>query len=332
MVLALVGVSRGVLGDYAARSRGTGADIIVKPPDSSALSFSLTMPEGIVALLRKEPHVVMATGTFVQQFDNFNSVTGIHPEEFAKMSGGLRYLDGQAFANPDDLVIDDVFARGRKIKVGGTVELGHKWHVTGIVEPGKLSRTFTNITSLQSMFAAPDKISVAYVKVDDPANTQVVVDSLRNKLETYKVYSAEEMLSLLTVDSVPFLKGFTNVVIGLAVIGGCLAVALVMYMTVLERTREIGILKAMGASPAYIMGLLLRETIVLALLGAIAGIVMSFGTRELLAVFAPTFSQQIVPDWFPIATLIALGGAVLGSVYPGLKAARQDAIEALTYD
>src|SRR5262245_36007366 len=104
MVLALVGVSRGVLADRATRSKGTGADIIVKPPDSSALSFSLTMPEGIVDLLRKEPHVTMATGTFVQQFDNFNNVTGIHNDEFTAMSGGLHYLEGGPYKGPDDLV------------------------------------------------------------------------------------------------------------------------------------------------------------------------------------------------------------------------------------
>ena len=103
-------------------------------------------------------------------------------------------------------------------------------------------------------------------------------------------------------------------------------------MTVLERTREIGILKAMGASPGYIMAIILRETVVLALLGTAAGIAMAYGTRELLKIFAPTFPQMIVPDWYPYAAMIVLGGSLLGAIYPGLKAARQDAIEALAYD
>ena len=332
MVLALVGVSRGVLGDMADRSKGTGADILVRPPDSSALSFSITMPAAVVDFVRKEPHVTMATGTFVQTIDTFNSITGIEPKEFSDMSGGLRFLQGGPFQQPDDIVVDEIFARTRKLKPGDTVELGHNWKVTGIVEPGKLSRTFANIATLQDLFAAKGKVSVVYVKVDDPANINAVMASLKQKLETYKIYSAEEMVSLFSVDNVPILKGFTNLVIALAVIGGCLAVALVMYMTVLERTREIGILKAMGASPGYIMGILLRETVVLALLGAVTGILMSFGTRELLRVFAPGFPQMIAPDWFPYAALIALGGALIGAIYPGLKAARQDAIEALAYD
>jgi putative ABC transport system permease protein len=75
-----------------------------------------------------------------------------------------------------------------------------------------------------------------------------------------------------------------------------------------------------------------RETVVLALLGTAAGIGMAYGTRELLKIFAPAFPQMIVPDWYPWGALIALSGALLGSIYPGLKAARQDAIEALAYD
>ena len=75
MILTLVGVSEGVLGDMATRSRGTGADILVRPPGSSVLAFSGDMPQGIVGLVRKEPHVVLATGTKVQSIGNFDSIT-----------------------------------------------------------------------------------------------------------------------------------------------------------------------------------------------------------------------------------------------------------------
>jgi putative ABC transport system permease protein len=332
MILTLVGVSRGTLSDMAERSKGVGADILVRPPDSSALSFSVTMPEGVVNLVRKEPHVVLATGTLVQPISNFDSITGIHSDEFAAMSGGLRYLEGKRFEGPDDLVVDEVFARSRKLHVNDIVELGHKWHITGIVQPGKGSRTYTNIGSLQDLFAANKKISVVYVKVDDPKNINAVIDSLKSKLETYKVISAEEMLSLFSVDNVPYLKPFTRVVIGVAVIVGFLVVYLAMYMTVLERTREIGILKALGASPGYILGILLRETVVLALVGTVAGIILTYGTRALMAAVAPGMPQMIVPDWYPYAALIALTGSLLGAFLPGLRAARQDAIQALAYD
>jgi putative ABC transport system permease protein len=105
-----------------------------------------------------------------------------------------------------------------------------------------------------------------------------------------------------------------------------------MYTAVLERTREIGILKALGASPAYILAMLLRETVLLALIGSVAGILMTYGAQFLLRTFAPTFPMMIVVKWWPITAALALGGSLIGALLPGFKAAKQDAIEALSYD
>ncbi len=332
MLLTLVGVSEGVLSDIATRSRGTGADILIRPPGSSILAFSGDMPQGIVGLVRKEPHVVQATGTKVQTIGNFDSITGINLDEFNAMSGGLRYLEGAPFSADNDLLIDDVYAGAHKLHPGDTLDLGLKWRVAGVVESGKLSHMFARLEPLQDKYSAKDKVSVIYVKLDDPKNLAAVIDSLKMKLEDYKVFSVDEFVSLISVDSIPILKRFTEVVIGLAVIVGFLVVFLSMYTAVLERTREIGILKALGASPGYIMSILMRETFLLAVGGAIAGIVMSFGTQWIMRVFVPTMPMMIVHAWWPWAALIALTGSMIGAIYPGLKAARQDAIEALAYD
>jgi len=332
LILTLVGVSHGVLDDMKARSRGTGADIIIRPPDSSGFTFSLTMPEKIVDFIRAKPHVKIATGTFVKYIGSFDSITGIHLDEFNAMSGGLKILEGQMFQGPDDVVVDEVFAKQHHVQPGRTVDLGNEWHVSGIIEQGKLSRTFADITSLQKQFGGIDKVSAIYVKLDNPSNTAVVKEALQKDLDTYKVDSIEDFVSLFSTNSVPYIQAFTQVVIGIAVLIGFLVVCLSMYTAVLERTREIGILKALGASPGYIVGILLRETVVLALAGTVVGIVMTYGTRSLLGIFGPSFPQEIVPDWYPLVTGIALAGSIVGALYPGLRAARQDAIEALAYD
>ncbi|MEP6961534.1 MAG: FtsX-like permease family protein, partial [Acidobacteriota bacterium] len=176
------------------------------------------------------------------------------------------------------------------------------------------------------------KVSMIYVKVDDPKNIPSVLAALEEKLPTNKIYSMEEFLSLFSVDAVPYLQPFINVVVAIAAIVGFLVVFLSMYMAVLERTREIGILKAMGASPGYIIGILLRETVVLSLAGTVIGIAGAYGTRALMSVVAANMPQLIVPDWYLTVAAIALGGSLAGAIYPGLKAARQDAIEALAYD
>jgi putative ABC transport system permease protein len=332
MILTLVGVSNGVLGDIAERSRGTGADVMVRPPGSSVLAFSGNMPQGVVGVVRKEPHVALATGTLVQSIGNFDSITGINLDEFNAMSGGLHYMEGGPFTGPDDLIVDDTYANAHHLKAGDTLDLGLKWRISGIVESGKLSHMFAPIDSLQDKYSARDKVSMVYVKLDDRANTAPVITALKTRLEDYKIFSVDEFVSLISVDSVPILKRFTTVVIGLGVIVGFLVVFLSMYTAVLERTREIGILKALGASPGYIMGILMRETLVLAIAGAIAGILMSYGTRWIMKVFVPTMPMLIAYSWWPWAVIIALSGSLIGAIYPGLKASRQDAIEALAYD
>jgi putative ABC transport system permease protein len=106
-----------------------------------------------------------------------------------------------------------------------------------------------------------------------------------------------------------------------------------MYTAVLERTREIGILKALGASPAYIIGMLMRETVLLAIIGSVIGIALSYVAKWVLTALVPSSLAVVsVPDWWFRAALISLAGAVFGAIYPGTKAARQDTIEALAYE
>jgi ABC-type antimicrobial peptide transport system permease subunit len=97
--------------------------------------------------------------------------------------------------------------------------------------------------------------------------------------------------------------------IGVSLVIGFLVVFQSMYTAVLERTREIGILKALGASPGYVLNILLREAVVLAIVGAAVGILMTYGARALMRVFVPTMTQAIVPDWWPWAVLIAVAPA-----------------------
>ncbi len=135
------------------------------------------------------------------------------------------------------------------------------------------------------------------------------------------------------MNNIPQLRAFIGVITVLAVVVGFLVVFLSMYTAVVERTREIGILKALGAKPFTILDILIREAVLLAVVGCVIGIVLSFAAKTMVMTLMPASLQVVnAPDWWPIAAAIALGGALLGAIYPGLKAARQDAIEALAYE
>jgi putative ABC transport system permease protein len=143
----------------------------------------------------------------------------------------------------------------------------------------------------------------------------------------------DEATAVYSYDSLPALRMFSNIVVGIAIFIGFAVVCLSMYMAVLQRTREIGILKSLGASRWYVVNIILREAVLLAIVGTILGIGMSFVAKWAIQTFAPaTFPPAIDPTWWPIAALIALTGAVLGALYPGMHAASMDPIEALSYE
>jgi putative ABC transport system permease protein len=270
----------------------------------------------------------------MQPIEGISTITGIDYAEFTSLSGDFRYLEGGPFRGEDDIIIDEWYAEQRNRKVGDEITLlNHKWRVCGIVVPGKLSRLVVSRARLQDLTNSAGKISQALIKVDRPENVQPVIDSFKKQLPDYSIYSMEEFVSLFSVNNIPGLKAFIWVIITLSVVIGFLVVSLTMYTTVLERTREIGILKALGAAPADILGILIRETVVLAAGGWATGVAMSFGTNWAVNRFVrANLQSQITFDWWPYALAIAMGAALLGALYPGLRAARQDAIEALSYE
>jgi putative ABC transport system permease protein len=128
---------------------------------------------------------------------------------------------------------------------------------------------------LQQDTGNPHRLSQIYIKVDDPAHLQNVVQELRELLPGYPIYIMEDFTSMLSIDSIGLLRNFIGVVIAIAIIVGFIVVSMAMYTVALERTREIGILRSLGASSAMILGLLLKETLLLSVAGTVVGVALT---------------------------------------------------------
>jgi putative ABC transport system permease protein len=151
-------------------------------------------------------------------------------------------------------------------------------------------------------------------------------------MEKYSVRSMQEYLSMMTPDNLPGFDLAIKIVIGVAVVVGFLVIFQSMYTAVMERTREIGILKSMGASKWYIVNVVLRETVLLAIVGIVAGILISLATRRVIMFEKPVLRLFWSYAWVLRATIIAVAGALAGALYPAYKAAQRDPIDALAYE
>jgi putative ABC transport system permease protein len=339
LILLIVGLSIGMLNDAKSRQVGIGADIMVQPPGSSLLMGVSGAPVSIKVAdkLRQLDHVV-AVAPVVTQLTTGGTlevIDGIDLASFEAMGGQFHYLSGGPFSGPNDMLIDDYVASSKKLKVGDTVDtLNHTFRISGIVEHGKGARKFLLIATLQDIIGADGKASIFYLKLDDPNNAEAVVHEIKSipGMEQYGVHSLKEYLSLMSSSSIPGLSTFIDVVIGISMVIGFIVIFQAMYAAVMERTREIGILKSLGAGKLYIVNVILRETLLISIGGIILGIIVSYTARMVLHHKFQTLPILITSDWLVRATIIAIIGSLLGAIYPALKAAQKDPIDALAYE
>ncbi len=334
LVLLIVGLTTGVVAEWAKRVEGVGADIMIQPPNSSIFfAFSgAVMQESIGDSIARFNGVdVVSPVVIVTDTRSFGVVYGIDYESFNALSKGFLFRQGGPFGAPDEAMADDLVAESRRIKIGDSVTLlGHEFTISGIVEHGKGARYFIPLRTAQDVSGADRRVSMFYVR--SKGDTEGTRAELVRLLPNYRIRSMAEYLTLMNSSNLPELKPFIRSMVGLGVAISFLVVLLTMHTMVLERTREIGILKALGLSRAGIVGLMVGETFLIVALGVAVGLASTYGVCAVLKRTAPTLSIQIPLDWVVRAIGLAVVGAVSGALYPAMRAAQYDPVDALAYE
>jgi putative ABC transport system permease protein len=343
MILSIVAIMIGQVTNASRQTGGIGADVIVRPPNASFISSvgGAPVPAKIADALRKLPHVEVAAPaiTDFNMAGGVETIWGIDYESFNALRPFV-FISGGPFTGPDDVIVDDLYARstpkgGVPRTLGATIQvLSHPFRICGIVEHGKGGRIFLPIHTLGSLMGSPENASLFYIKSDDLKNQELIRSEIHATpgLALYQVQTIQEFVSLMTPEHLPGFNIALRAVITIAVIVGFLVIFQSMYTAVLERTREIGILKSMGASKAYIVNVVLRETALVTVVGIIVGILFAEVLKVVVSYRFPTLPFPITADWRLRAALIALVGSMLGALYPAWKAARKDPIDALAYE
>ena len=339
MILCIVAIMLGQVNGARDSTSGIGADMIVQPPNASFLSAigGAPVPAKISGVLAKLPHIAVAAPAIVTLTtgSSVETIWGIDFESFNALRPFV-FVQGTSFQGPNDVIVDDYFAKSDKgHTVGETIAiLNHEFRICGIVEHGKGGRKFLQIQTLGALMGNPNNATLFYLKSDNPANQELIRKEIHDTpgLGDYQVKTMAEQLNMLTPEHLPAFTIALNVVIGIATIIGFLVIFQSMYTAVMERTREIGVLKSLGASKGYIVNVVLRETALISICGIALGMLFTQLIKTWMSYRFPTLPFFVTADWWVRGTLIAFAGGILGAVYPALKAASKDPIDALAYE
>ena len=335
LVMLFTGLAHGMSDDLQKRSSNVTAELIFTRPGSlNITSSSANVSTKYVELLQKIEGVQSVTPVIRYFYPSgsfgVDQVEGVEWDSFSKMNN-IRLIQGHAPASPDEVVIDETKA-SRKHPVGSTLKVfGDKlYRVAGIYAPESGARVKMTLASLQDELEAPKKCTFIYVKVKNPSEQIVVARRIDEAFPGNKIQPTRELFATIE-SSIPGLTVFLRMLIVLSAIVSALVIMLAMHTTITERTREIGILKAMGASRGYIIGEIEREALLISFLGLLVGFVLAgiagFGIHK-----ATGLIFEFGFRWALTAAAIGLLGGALGAFYPAARAANLDPVNALAYE
>ena len=207
--------------------------------------------------------------------------------------------------------------------------------MSGVVEHGRGARVFVPLTTLQDLLA-PGKCAVIFVKVAPGSRDGVVEKRLREfadgALKDYQITRMSDLSTLITPSSFLGLRQFLLVIVVFAGVINFLVIFLALYVQVLGQTRELGILRALGASRRYMLRLFLGEACLLCLFGGGLSLLLYVLTKSIVLSIYPALHFLLPAESVLWVAVIALASAVLGGAYPAYRASASEPITALAYE
>jgi putative ABC transport system permease protein len=337
LLLILVGMTNGSIKEVADRIQNVGADMIVQRAGATSF-FSIKsgiLPVGYQERIETIPGV-KAVSPIVTWTTSFRKqlyvVYGIDPDQFSTIGGELKIVEGRGLEHHGEVIIDSRMAGATGLAVGDEIELlGTGFHIVGISKEGIGARIFVLMDELQTMLHQENRVSLFFVKCTGPETVKPAALAIEQNITGVKCQLLENFADEMA-RSMSGLREFIGAVTATTLIVSLLVILLAMYTTVLERTKEIGILKSLGASKAFIMRNIIFESTLLTVSGVLLGFVLTFIAAKYLRYSYPLLTIEITPYWILIGSILGIAGGFLGAMYPASIAVRQDPVKALSYE
>jgi putative ABC transport system permease protein len=337
LIMLFTGLARGMSSDLQKRASSVRAEIIFTRPGSMQItSSSANLSTKYVDLLKGVEGVEEALPVIVYILQSnrgfgLERIEGVEWEKYSRVNG-LQIEKGHPPQANDEVVVDVTKARNSKLNLGSTLNLigDRPYRVVGIYSPESTARIKSSLASMQEAMESPGRCTYILVKIREGENRIEVAKRIDRQIPGNKIQFTDEVFASVE-KSIPFLGIFLRVLVGLAAVVSALVVMLAMYTTITERTREIGILKALGASRRYIVLIIESEALLISAVGLVAGFAISLAAGYLIHQFYGLLFE-FSWGWAATAAGIGMMGGAFGALYPALRASNLDAVSALSYD
>lgn len=337
-VVALGALAEGFINSYTTILTSSGADIILTQGDAadiilSAVDDSVGPQVATISGVSKISGVLL--GLITTPDVPYFVVFGLDPKEFGM--GHYQVVEGQPIAGPRQVLLGKTAAKNFKKKLGDNFKIQEvSYRIVGIYETGQGVEEMGAVITLkeaQEVFKKPRQVTYYQIKTQRPEMTANVIRQLERRFPKLTASrSADYMESQQQTQILRAMSWFIGL---LAVLAGGLVMMNTMLMSVFERTREIGVLRAVGWRRGRVLRLILGEAFVLSILGGLLGVAlglaMIYAVNQLPALTG-LLDNAFSPALFVQAMLVALFLGAMGGLYPAWRAARLQPVEALRYE
>ena len=341
-IVALVSIADGYSASMTSMNTKSGADLTVSQADAADTMLS-AVDEEIGRRIAQLPDVAGVAGMLLNivplESNPYFIIFGHDPEAFAIKH--FKVKEGRAIAASSrpgnrEIMIGSTAARSLKKGVGGSVRVfGASYKIVGIFETGTPWEDGGGVVSLkeaQEMMKKPKQVSMFQVKLRSVEQADRAAKAIERLSKEVAVAKSAEFAE--QTQDIQMTRGFAWAISAIAMLAGGVGMMNTVLMSVFERTREIGVLRALGWRKRRVLFMILGESLLLSLIGAAAGIALGVGLTWLISL--SEVGSFLAPQYSPTLFAQAIGTAVVlgavGGIYPALRAAGLSPVEALRYE
>lgn len=338
-VVAIGGIYQGFYTQLDSLGSGNYADLMAREAGISDTGYS-AISEKIGSRIKAHPDIANVSGLIIWFVTNMEDAAmvilfGYNPHEPA--INHFNIVEGHGLETNRQIIIGKAASKVLKKGVGDTLKINDSaFRIVGIYESGTSWEDMGTVMTLrdaQMLAGKPRQVTIYFIELKDPDKVDEVKTWLDENIPEISVSVTSEF-----AENMPDMKNSRASIGALAVLMslvGSVGMTNTILMSVLERTRELGVLRAVGWSRNRILAMILKESLLLSGLSGLVGIGIGVGIVKLLMLI-PSISGFVVADFklllFGQALAVAFTLGALGGFYPAWRATRMRPIEALRYE